>query len=88
LGQNNPDLIVAANAISALRASADGDANNDGHETPLADPNGGALTVARDPATSIAYARTFREVLRIVYLGNPPGQGGGFFPSGMNGPIF
>ncbi|MGA2582370.1 MAG: ferritin-like domain-containing protein [Tepidisphaeraceae bacterium] len=87
LGQDDPGLITNANLISALRAGADGDASADGHDTPLTASNGDVNIVAEDPTTSIAYARTFREVLRIVYLGNAPGTGGGFFPNGMNGAI-
>lgn len=86
MGQATPSLITDANAISALRASADASTDN-GHDTPLTDQNGEVYIVAEDPTTSIAYARSFDEVLRIVYLGNPAGTGGGFFPNGLNGPI-
>jgi hypothetical protein len=85
LGQNNAQLITDANAISNLRAMADG-MNPNGHDTPLTE-NGNVQIVAADPSDSIAYARTFDEVLRIVYLGNRAGQGGGFFPDGLNGTI-
>ena len=83
---NMPSLLDDANKISALRANADGKTPN-GHETPLKDADGTIHTVAADPDTSIAYARTFDEVLRIVYLGNKAGHGGGFFPRGLNGRI-
>lgn len=85
-GQTAASLITDANKISALRAAADGDQPN-GHETPLTTENGTPRFVAADPSTAIAYARTFEEVLRIVYLGNQPEQGGGFFPDGLNGLI-
>jgi hypothetical protein len=87
LGTSNASLISDANKISALRASADGSSDN-GHETPLQDSNGIIRTTAEDPTTSLAYARTFAEVLRIVYLGaRASAHGGGFFPNGLNGTI-
>lgn len=84
---NVPSALADANMISVLRATADGDAAHNGHDTPLTDKNGDLQFVSEDPITSIAYARTFEEVLTIVYLGNPPGKGGGFFPDGTNGLI-
>ncbi len=85
LGQTTAALISDANKISMLRASADGGSPN-GHETPLTD-NAGVHISAADPSDSVAYSRTFREVLRIVYVGAAPGTGGGFFPQGLNGNI-
>lgn len=84
---NTPSIIDDANKITILRATADGDAAHNGHETPLTDASGAVQIVAADPTTSIAYSRTFQEVLQIVYLGNAPGTGGGFFPNGVNGLI-
>jgi hypothetical protein len=83
---SNASLITDANKISALRAAADG-TRPYGHETPLTDSQGHYQVVAADPTTAIAFARSFAEVLKIVYLGNAPGKGGGFFPNGMNGLI-
>ena len=85
-GASNPFLITAANKISALRTAADG-SKPYGNETPLVSPQGQEKTVAADPVSAIAFSRTFDEVLRIVYLGKNPGQGGGFFPSGTTGLI-
>jgi hypothetical protein len=86
-GQSDASLITAANAIVALRATADSSGGNN-NETPLVDSDNMLHIVAADPDTSIAYSRHFGSVLRIVYLGNQPGAGGGFFPDGMNGVIF
>ena len=70
----------AAAAISKLRASASGAADDQG----ITDGNGNANIVPTD-ANSIAFDRSTSQVLNIVYLGGS--GGGGFFPNGMNGPI-
>lgn len=82
LGQSTPALIATANKIVALRASADGSGNG-GHEEDLTTSDGSA-NIAPVDASAITFARTFREVLNIVYLGAGPG---GFFPNGLNGKI-
>ncbi len=84
MGQTSPDLITIADKISALRAAADG-SGGDGHDQPLVDSNGNANIVPTDD-NSIAFARTFDEVLAIVYLGSATTPGG-FFPNGTNGLI-
>ena len=83
LGQAASGLITAANAISALRASADGSGGT-GNDSPLTDSNGD-INVAAADSNSVAYSRTFQEVLNIVYLGGT--TSGGFFPDGVNGRI-
>lgn len=81
-GQSNAALITIANQISALRASADGSGNG-GHEEGLTLSSGNA-NIAPTDSNGVTFARTFPEVLNIVYLGNRPG---GFFPDGVNGEI-
>ena len=70
---------AAANAISAVRASAGG-----GKEQPLSLPN---LSINTSPGDtdSLAYRRTTTEVLNIVYIGRS--TGGGFLPNQANGAI-
>ncbi len=70
---------AAANAISAVRASAGG-----GKEQPLSLPN---LSINTSPADtdSLAFRRTTTEVLNIVYNGRS--TGGGFLPNQANGAI-
>ena len=70
---------AAANAISAVRASAGG-----GKEQPLSLAN---LSVNTSPADSdsLAFRRTTTEVLNIVYNGRS--TGGGFLPNQANGTI-
>lgn len=84
LGQMTPELITIADKISALRAAADG-SGGDGHDQPIVDSDGNANIVPTDD-NSIAFARTFNEVLAIVYLGSATTPGG-FFPDGTNGLI-
>ncbi len=67
----------AANAISGVRASLGG-----GMETTLSTTS----IVACDPTNSLGYARSYSEVLNIVYATAGVGVSkGGFFPNGMNG---
>lgn len=82
LGQDNPDLITTANAISDARDGVDDDVDND---QPITDGSGNANVVPVD-ANGLAFARTTDAVLNIVYL-NPDGNPGGFFPNGLNGGI-
>jgi Ferritin-like domain len=83
MGQTTPSLITIADQISALRAAADG-SGGDGHDQPI-EVDGVANIVPTDD-NSIAFARTFTEVLNIVYLGSASTPGG-FFPNGLNGAI-
>lgn len=73
------DAVAAVNAISNLRASVGG-GKDQGFDEGI-----GANIVPAD-ANAIAFARTTREVLNIVYL-NANGTPGGFFPNGLNGNI-
>ena len=65
-----------------LRASADG-SGGAGNEAPLVADNG-TVNISVGDANAVAFARTFQEVLNIVYLGPTKG---GFFPDGLNGMI-
>ncbi|WP_424952456.1 ferritin-like domain-containing protein [Deinococcus sp.] len=47
---------------------------------------GGKANINPTDANSVAFSRTTREVLNIVYLG-PDATKGGFFPDGLNGAI-
>lgn len=81
-GQTTPALIDAANAISALRDAVDSPLFKD---QGLLDVNGRANIAVAD-VNSLAFARTFDEVLNIVYLGGESGDFG-FFPNRLNGRI-
>ena len=79
--QTNPTLPGIANKISILRATAD--ASSGGHDVGLTD-SGGHFIISPTDANGITFARTFAEVLAIVYLGSSTTPGG-FFPSGLSG---
>lgn len=81
LGQDDPDLIATASAISNARDGVDDDVDND---QPIT--QGGNANVVPTDANGLAFARTTDAVLNIVYL-NPDGNPGGFFPNGFNGDI-
>jgi hypothetical protein len=73
----------AANALSDARDKADGSEDKDqGIRVE------GKANIAPSTKDSIAFTRTPKEVLRIVYLTDKNGvAGGGFYPHGMNGAL-
>jgi len=82
-GVDTPFLIDAAQKISDLRTVASGSNKDQG----VTDDMGNANVVPTDE-NSLAFARTFAEVLKIVYLGGDSFLGsGGFFPKGVYGRI-
>jgi Ferritin-like domain len=72
---------IAANAISALRASLSGGGNDQGIVIP-----GDNYNFVSSDTNALAFRRTPRQVLNIVY-GGVNATNGLFFPSGANGTI-
>ena len=71
---------AATNAISAARARASGAADDQGTLKPT-----GRVNTRPADDFALAFRRTPRQVLNIVYLGGA--TSGGFFPDGMSGTI-
>ena len=94
LFQQGSAAIDIANKISAFREAASdaGDTANEPTDQGIDNSNGTANIIPTD-ANSLAFSRTFSQVLNIVYGSAatvsptvPPVQGG-FFPNGLNGRI-
>jgi hypothetical protein len=75
------ELFDAAGKISDLRDTVDGPEDKD---QGVGGANGANIVPTDD--NGVAFDRTPREVLNIVYLGTNRSKGG-FFPNGLNGPI-
>jgi|DewCreStandDraft_2_1066082.scaffolds.fasta_scaffold06240_8 hypothetical protein len=85
LGQSNPSLIDTANAISNARDSLNPGVDKDQPITVDGATSGDANIVPTD-SNGLAFSRSTKEVLNIVYL-NANTEPGGFFPNGLNGSI-
>lgn len=72
-------------AISGLRDTLD-NPNKSKDQGIVDEATGAANIVPANPTTSVAFARSVNQVLRIVY-GNHAGNPGLFFPAGINLPI-
>lgn len=77
----NANLAVYAAKVSAVRAKLSGAADDFG---PIL--AGNEYNIAPTDENSIAFSRTTRQVLNVVY-GGVNSKGGVFFPFGMNGAI-
>lgn len=84
IAESGPQVIDAANKISAARDSLDGPDTLDQGVTIGA----GSVVIAPGDGNGAAYMRTPQEVLNVVYLTKEKGVGrGGFFPKGFNGVV-
>ncbi len=85
-----PELLEAADAISALRDAADGDGDTDqgiaGTFAPLGGDDEDAANIVPTDENGLVFGRTFQQVLDIVYLGGAAANFG-FFPRRVNGLI-
>ncbi len=92
-GSGGQTVAQVVQGISDLRDSVDaldgsGTPGDDRDQGVTPDPvTGTTANIAPTDANAVAFSRTPASVLRIVYLGGAPGEGGGFFPNGVNGPI-
>lgn len=73
---------AAANAISALRATLSGVADDMGILV-----SGDSYNFTSVDSNALVFRRSPAQVLNIVYGGGAAGTGGLFFPSGMNGTL-
>lgn len=73
---------AAANAISALRATLSGSADDMGITIP-----GENFNFTSVDTNALVFRRSPAQVLNIVYGGGAAGTGGLFFPNGMNGTL-
>ena len=83
----NPGANIAATikTISDARDTAAGSEKDQGlNEETIA---GVTSNIAPTDANALAFSRTTREVLNIVYLAAGTPTSGGFFPNGLNGAI-
>ena len=87
LAGNDSSIIEKVQKISDLRDALDPDdrGRNFDRDRGIVDANGDADLFPSD-ANGLAFSRTTRQVLNIVY-GAVNARGGLFFPTGLNGPI-
>ena len=87
LAQQNIHVNMTTDQISALRATlsgADDDQGIDGSQSTLGGGFPSPVNIVPTDANSVAYARTPRQVLNVVY-GKANATNGLFFPNGING---
>ena len=92
--QQGSAAVTIANQISAFRDAASNAADSANLDTDQGvDNTDGTANIVPTDSNSIAFSRTFAQVLNIVYgsaaavtATTPPVQGG-FFPNGLNGRI-
>ena len=85
--QQNPFYDTATALISAARARLSGALDDQGigaDQTTLGGGFPSPINITDTDANSLAFARTPRQVLNVVY-GAQGAQQGGFFPDGVNG---
>lgn len=75
----------ATQAISMVRATASGVNDFGVAQGPLGNGPAGSTSIVLADSNALAFARNFRQVLNIAYLGGA--TSGGFFPLGVNGSI-
>ena len=88
LSSENSNFYTPATAlVSALRSKLSGMVDDEGigaDQSTLAGGFPSPVNITDTDANSLAWARTPRQVLNVVY-GKQNAQFGGFFPSGLNG---
>ena len=88
-GRTNPTLYDAAAKISLLRDAADdvdGDTGDTDQGIVVGEGDDRRANIVPTDENGLVFARTFEQVLQIVYLGGESG-GFGFFPDRLNGLI-
>jgi hypothetical protein len=86
-GLQTPALRTATTGISNARDSLDGPSDLDQGVAPTGTGATQASNIAPLDGNGLAFSRTPGQVLNIVYLTSAAAIAGGFFPSGVNGPI-
>ncbi|WP_294248532.1 ferritin-like domain-containing protein [uncultured Sphingomonas sp.] len=85
-GLSTASLITNAGKISDARDSLDGSTDLD--QGLVATVNGAQVAnLVPADSNAIAFVRTPGQVLNVVYLNKAAVNGGGFFPSGLNGTV-
>ena len=79
VGSPPVDYLTAVNKISDARDSLDGSTDDDQGLGSLASP-----TLVPVDGNSIAFSRSVKQVLNVVYLSASAVSMGGFFPKGVN----
>ena len=87
-GVATPSLRTSADSISNARDSLDNNQDVDQGISAIADPvYGNRSNIVPLDTNGIAFSRSPGDVLNIVFLNSGAVSSGGFFPSGVNGPL-